>query len=173
MLKEDDHTTNELSSNSKVQLEQMSLLSSMFSKGEIRAIWVPSKLNISNLIKRESVDPIRVVNSAFYREAKLPTGECLTDMLEKLTNNNTFLKYKDGTLILSPVEDAVLEDCGFYDRSRQRTQLKKASQVQNLPDNSKRSTTFLGTSDFSVANVGGVNISTNVIGGDVDTGYKT
>ena len=118
MLKEDVRTTNNLSSNSKVQLEHMSLLSSMLSKGEIREIWVPSKLYISDLITKASVDPIGVVNSAFYRERKLPTGECLTDRLGKITYTNTFLKYKDEALTLSPVEDAALEDCEFFDRSR-------------------------------------------------------
>ena len=38
LLKDDVRTTNKLASNSKIQLEQMSLLSSMFKNGEVKAI---------------------------------------------------------------------------------------------------------------------------------------
>ena len=62
----------------------MGLLSSMFCKGKVRAIRVTRRLNVSDIITKASVDPIGTVNSPFYREGKLPTGECLTDLLGSL-----------------------------------------------------------------------------------------
>ena len=50
LLKEEVNTTNKLSSNTKIQLEQLSLLSTMFCEGEVKVLWLPSKLNIADLV---------------------------------------------------------------------------------------------------------------------------
>ena len=134
-LKEDIRTTNKLASNSKIQIEQMLLLSTMFPKGDVRAVWCSLKLILSDLITRASNDPIAVANSELYRIGKLPTGECMTDLMSTLVDNNTFVKCKSGSIELTPKDDTALIDCGYYDRARRKAQEKKRVHVSKHTDN--------------------------------------
>ena len=72
---EDIKITNKLSSNTKEQLEQLGILSEMFPDGDIKAMWVPSKLNTEDLLTRAISQPIEIVKSDFYRNGILPSGE--------------------------------------------------------------------------------------------------
>ena len=74
LLKDDLLTTNKLSSNSKIQIEQMLMLSENFNEGVVRAIWVPGRLNAADIVTRAASNPVEVVNSSFYRHGILPAG---------------------------------------------------------------------------------------------------
>ena len=88
LLKPEVRTTNKLLLNSKVQLEQMLLLSNMFPGGVIEALWCPSKLNLADIITRANVDQIAVANSDTYRAGVLPTGDRITELLDDLVVGN-------------------------------------------------------------------------------------
>ena len=76
----------------KVQLEQRLLMSTMFSAGDIRAVWCPSKLNLSDMITWSNTDPVAVANSEIYRSGKLPKGDQIADLLDDLIPGNTFVR---------------------------------------------------------------------------------
>ena len=125
LMREDIKTTNKLSSNTKAQLEQLGMLSEMFSEGDIKVMWVPSKLNTADLLTRASNQPIEIVNSEFYRNGILPSGEKLVDMIFKMEDENTFLTVSNGTSEFLARDDTKLCDLGFYDKTRRRIQEKK------------------------------------------------
>ena len=95
LLKEDLSTTNKLAANSKIQKENLNLLSSQFSDGTVRAMWVPSKLNIADTLTKAVNNPVQVVNSPWYQNGVMPTGERFVDLLDKLKESNTFLTMKN------------------------------------------------------------------------------
>ena len=47
-----------------------------------------------------SEEPIGIVNSSFYREGKLPTGECINDFSGETVEGNTILVYENGSFTL-------------------------------------------------------------------------
>ena len=67
LLRENLLTTNKLAANSKIQKENLELLSTQFDEGVVRAAWLPSKLNLSDILTRAVVNPVKVVNSSWYR----------------------------------------------------------------------------------------------------------
>ena len=125
LLKEEVNTTNKLSANTKIQLEQMTLLSEMFQEAEVKAVWLPSRLNVSDILTRASKDPIEVANSAYYREAVLPSGERLVDLIGKLEESNTYVRASKGKLSFTPKDDRDLDDLGHFDKSRRKIQERK------------------------------------------------
>ena len=64
-------------------------------------------------------------NSDFYRHVILPSGERLIDLLDMLTQNNTYLTCKLGETELTPKEDKNLVDLGFFDPARWKYQTLK------------------------------------------------
>ena len=66
LLKEDLSTTNKLAANSKIQREHLDLLSTQFCDGEVKTMWVPSKLNIADTLTKAVNNPVEVVNSQWY-----------------------------------------------------------------------------------------------------------
>ena len=62
LLRENLLTTNKLAANSKIQKENLELLSTQFDEGVVRATWLPSKLNLSDILTRAVVNPVKVVN---------------------------------------------------------------------------------------------------------------
>ena len=125
LLREDVNTTNKLSANTKIQLEQMALLSEMFGEAEVKAVWLPSKLNVSDVLTRASKNPVEVVNSMYYREAVLPSGERLVDLIEELEKCNTYIRASKGKLFFTPKDDGDLNDLGHFDKSRRKIQERK------------------------------------------------
>ena len=101
----------------------MGLLSDMFPEGEVKAIWVPSKLNVADLITRAAQDPIEIINSQFYKRGVLPSGEKMGDMIGKLIEFNTFVTSNNGIVKYSPVDDSALVDLCFYDQARRKQQI--------------------------------------------------
>ena len=65
----------------------------------------------------------------FYRQGVLPTGERLVDLVDVLTQNNTYLTCTNGRTEYTPKEDKNLEDLGFFDPVRQKSQTLKAQKV--------------------------------------------
>ena len=116
LLKEEVNTTNKLSANTKIQLEQMSLLSEMFQEAEVKAVWLPSRLNVSDVLTRASKDPVEVANSVYYREAVLPSGERLVDLIGRLEDSNTYVRASKGKLFFTPKDDKDLNDLGHFDK---------------------------------------------------------
>ena len=125
LMREDIKTTNKLRFNTKIQLEQLGILSEMFPDGDIKVMWVPSKLNTADLLTRASSQPIEIVNSDFYRNGILPSGEKLVDMVFKMEDENTFLTVSNGTTKFLARDDTKLCDLGFYDKTKRRIQEKK------------------------------------------------
>ena len=125
LLKEEVNITNRLLANTKIQLEQMALLSEMFEEAEVKAVWLPSKLNVSDVLTRASKNPVEVVNSVYYREAVLPSGERLVDLIENLENSNTYVRASKGKLFFTPKDDGKLNDSGHFDKSRRKIQERK------------------------------------------------
>ena len=124
-LKEDLSTTNKLAANSKIQKENLELLSTQFHGGTVRAIWVPSKLNISDTLTKAVNNPIQVVNSAWYQTGVMPNGERFVDLLDKLKENNIFLSLKGGQSVYLAKEIDKLGDCGYFDKTRRKMQEAK------------------------------------------------
>ena len=131
LLKPEVRTTNKLSSNSKIQLEQLTLLSNMFPEGTVRALWCPSRLNLADMITHASLDPISVANSDAYRIGVLPTKDRITELMEGLVPANTFVLCANGNLEITPRDDNSLEDMGFFDKARRKAQVKKKNAEGN------------------------------------------
>jgi len=72
LLREEIQSTNKLESNTRIQLENLITLSEQFSEGKVRASWVPSRLNLGDLLTRAPKNPINIVNSKWYRNAITP-----------------------------------------------------------------------------------------------------
>ena len=125
LLKEDLSTTNKLAANSKIQKEHLDLLSSQFCDGEVKAMWVPSKLNIADTLTKAVNNPVEVVNSQWYRCGVMPNGERFVDLMEKMKGSNTFLTMKNGQAAYSIFEVDKLQDCGYFDKTRRKMQEAK------------------------------------------------
>ena len=86
----------------------------------MRAVWCPSKLNLSDMITHANIGPIAVANSEIYRSGKLPTGEEITGLLDDLVVGNTFVTCTNGILEITPKDDSSLIDLGYFDQARRR-----------------------------------------------------
>ena len=84
-----------MSSNSKIQIEQIIILSENFSKGVVKANWVPGRLNVAS-------NPVEVIHSSFYRHGILSTGERLLDIVDKLVEDNSYLTCTNGKIEYTP-----------------------------------------------------------------------
>ena len=93
-------------------------------------MWLPSRLNVSDVLTRASRDPIEVANSAYYRQAILPSGERLVDLIEKLEESNTYVRARKGELYFTPKDDRDLEDLGHFDKSRRKIQERKRLETE-------------------------------------------
>ena len=82
----------------QIQLEQLSLLSTMFCEGEVKVLWLPSKLNIADLVTRAPVKPVQLVNSNYYQYGVLPDGVKLCELFWELSQNITFVTITNGLL---------------------------------------------------------------------------
>ena len=129
LLKDDLRTTNKLSSNLKIQIEQMALLSENFNEGIVRAVWVPGRLNLADLVTRASSNPVELINSNFYRSGLLHTGERLVDIVDTMIQDNTYLTCRNGKVEFTPREDKHLTDMGFFDPARRKGQTLKAQRA--------------------------------------------
>ena len=58
------------------------MLSTQFEGGTVRAVWLPSKLNLSDTLAKAVDNPIQVVNSPWYRNEIVPNGEEFVDLIE-------------------------------------------------------------------------------------------
>ena len=56
LLRDNLLTTNKLAANSKIQKENLELLSTQFDEGVKRAAWLPCKLNLSDMLTRAVVN---------------------------------------------------------------------------------------------------------------------
>ena len=83
-LLEGDIQSKKLESKTRIQLENFINLSEQFTGGIVRAAWVPSRLNLGDLLTRAPKDPIGLVNSRWYREAITPKGDISINMLEEI-----------------------------------------------------------------------------------------
>ena len=69
---------------SKIQKENLELLSTQFEEGVVRATWLPSKLNLSDTLTRAVVNPIQVVNSLWYRNGIAHNGEEFVNLVREV-----------------------------------------------------------------------------------------
>ena len=67
-------TTVKLGSNTQLQVEHAIQMSNSFQQGRVNFIWLPSALNIADCMTKVSRDPVKLVNSAFYRAGELGNG---------------------------------------------------------------------------------------------------
>ena len=77
LLRENLLTTNKLAANSKIQKENLELLATHFDEGVVRAAWLPSKLNLCDMLTRA------VVNRLWYRHGVALSGEEFVDNVVK------------------------------------------------------------------------------------------
>ena len=116
LLRENLLTTNKLAANSMIQKENLELLSTQFDEGVVRAAWLPSKLNLSDILKRAVVNPVKVVNSSWYRHGVALSGDKFVDLVGKLKDGNTFLEVRGGESVYHHKDVNLLEDCGYFDK---------------------------------------------------------
>ena len=84
ILKEDIVSTNKLCTNIEIQKETMKVSSQQFGNGVVRATRVPSKQNLAETLTRAIFNPIKVVNSPWYRSRFVQNGEEFAKFVENI-----------------------------------------------------------------------------------------
>ena len=123
LFREGIQTTVKLASNTRMQREHAEQFSLSFPLSKVKLIWVPSALNLGDIMTKVSKDPIKLVNSQKYRSGQLRPDMCYLDLHDKM-QANCFFKCIKGQSVYTDLDFSNLITCGWEDKSRAASQTK-------------------------------------------------